>query len=273
MSINRNLALIDELRVLPAETSWFEFKRNNKDPGLIGRTVSALSNAARLADQHFAYVVWGVEDATHKLVGTSFEPSKEVSQGHPLEFWLAQRLKPSISLKFQDVRHGDARLILLEIPAATTSPIEFEGSAYVRIGSATPRLSDHPSRLHALWDKLRPYIWETGIAESFVTRDEITSKLDYPAYFELTAQPLPTDLDGIIERLSADRLISKDVGGRWNITNLGSILFAKRLDVFEPRLARKAVRFVAYAGKNRSDTVRQRQDSQRGVCKRFRRPD
>lgn len=269
MSINRNLALIDELRMLPAETSWFEFKCNNKEPGMIGRTVSALSNAARLADQHFAYIVWGIEDGSHRVVGTSFQPSKEVSQGHPPEFWLAQRPKPSISLKFQNVRHGDADLILLEIPAATTGPIEFDGSAYVRIGSATPHLSDHPSRLHALWDKLRPYIWETGIADPFVTQDEITSKLDYPAYFELTAQPLPTNLDGIIERLSGDRLISKDVGGRWNITNLGAILFAKRLDAFEPRLARKGVRFVAYSGKNRADSVGQRQDGQRGYASGF----
>ncbi len=269
MSINRNLALIDELRTLPAETSWFEFKRNNKDPAMIGRVVSALSNAARLADQHFAYVVWGIEDTNHQVVGTSFEPSKEVSQGQPLEFWLALRLKPSISLKFQNIRHGDAHLILLEIPAATTSPIEFEGSAYIRIGSATPHLSDHPSRLHALWDKLRPYMWEAGTAVPFVTKDEVTSKLDYPAYFELTAQPLPANLDGIIERLAGDRLISKDVGDRWNITNLGAILFSKRLGTFDPRLARKAVRFVAYAGKNRADTVRQRHDSQRGYASGF----
>ena len=45
----RTLALIDDLRNLPAETSWIEFKENNADPQRVGKLVSALSNAARFA--------------------------------------------------------------------------------------------------------------------------------------------------------------------------------------------------------------------------------
>ena len=56
----RRLALIDDLRVLPAETPWVEFKENVNDPQIIGKLISALSNAARLHDQHFAYVLWGL---------------------------------------------------------------------------------------------------------------------------------------------------------------------------------------------------------------------
>ena len=26
------------------------------------------------------------------------------------------------------------------------------------------RLADHPERQRALWDRLRPYAWETGVA-------------------------------------------------------------------------------------------------------------
>ena len=90
----RPLALIDDLRALPAETSWVEFKENNADPQMIGRLISALSNAARLADQHFAYVLWGVQDGDHVVTGTSFEPSSQTPQNQPLELWLAQRLQP-----------------------------------------------------------------------------------------------------------------------------------------------------------------------------------
>ncbi len=32
----RTLALIDDLRALPSETSWVEFKENNSDPQMIG---------------------------------------------------------------------------------------------------------------------------------------------------------------------------------------------------------------------------------------------
>ena len=58
-TVDRHIALIDELRQLPAETEWVEFKRDNVDPERMARTMSALSNAARLAGQPFAYLLWG----------------------------------------------------------------------------------------------------------------------------------------------------------------------------------------------------------------------
>jgi len=266
MTDERTLALIDDLRNLPAETSWVEFKENNADPLMIGRLISALSNAARIADQHFAYVLWGVRDVDHLLVSTTFEPSSQKQQGQPLELWLAQRLQPGTAFAFKSIDYRGTRLVLLEIPAAATSPVEFERTAYIRIGSATPRLSDHPDRLKALWARLQPYAWETGIAAQFLTGDEILALLDYASYFDLTDQPLPDNRDGIFDKLVSDRLVQRDVGERWNITNLGAILFAKRLSDFSPSIARKAVRFVAYDGLNRAGTVTHRQDGQRGYA-------
>lgn len=271
MAYARTVALVDDLRGLPAEVSWVEFKENNTDPQMIGKLISALSNAARLADQHFAYVIWGIGDADHLPVGTVFSPSSQREQSEPLEFWLAKRLKPGIEASFEVLEnYMGKRLVLLKIPAATTSPVEFDRVAYIRIGSATPRLADYPERLRALWGKLQPYVWEIGLAAQFLTGDEVLSRLDYASYFDLTKQPLPDNRAGIFERLEADRLIEKDVGGHWNITNLGAILFAKRLDEFSSSLARKAVRFVAYDGIGRANTVTHRQDGQRGYASGFR---
>lgn len=264
----RLAALIDQLRALPAETSWVEFKENNADAEMIGVRISALSNAARLADQHFAYVLWGIRDGDHAAVGTTFEPSTEKRKPQPLEFWLAQRLQPDMAFAFKSVSYQGARLVLLEIPAAATSPVEFERTAYIRIGSTTPRLSDHPERLKALWAKLQPYAWETGIAAQFVPGDQVLAKLDYASYFDLTGQPLPDNRTGIFDKLAADRLIQSDVGGYWNITNLGAILFAKQLIDF-PSVARKAIRFVAYDGLNRANTVIHRHDGRKGYANGF----
>jgi hypothetical protein len=58
----RDVALIDDLRALPAETAWVEFKHENTDPEGMGKRVSALSKAARIEGQDTAYMVWGVED-------------------------------------------------------------------------------------------------------------------------------------------------------------------------------------------------------------------
>jgi ATP-dependent DNA helicase RecG len=266
---DRTVALINDLRQLPAETSWVEFKVNNEEPAKIGKLISALSNAARIADQHFAYLIWGIKDRSHKIVSTLFEPAISNVEQEPLEFWLAKRLQPSIAFSFKEVSHPEGRLILLEIPAATSAPVEFNRMAYIRIGSATPPLSDYPERLQTLWTKLQPYVWENGIAAQYITGDDVLEKLDYTSYFELTKQPLPDNRSGIFHQLKEDRLLSLDVGGRWNITNLGAILVAKNLGSLEPRIARKAIRFVAYDGRSRASKVVRRQDGLKGYANGF----
>ena len=265
-SAERVRALIDDLCALPAETSWVEFKENKPDSQMVGKLISALANAARLADEDFAYVLWGVRDSDHALVGTSFEPSTQKVGNQPLEFWLAQHLFPSITFGFKRVEYHGQRLVLLSIPAAANSPVEFERTAYVRIGSATPRLSDHPEWQRALWRKLQPYIWESGVAAQFLSGDDVLSLLDYASYFDLTKQPLPDNRRGIFKKLVSDNLIQKDVGNQWNITNLGAILFAKNLSKFGSSIARKAVRFVAHDGTSGADMVIHRRDGRLGYA-------
>ena len=104
------------------------------------------------------------------------------------------------------------------------------------------------------------------MARQYATGDEVLELLDYSQYFRLTKQPLPDNRSGIFDKLEGDRLIVRDVGERWNITNLGAILFATRLGDFDAPLARKAVRFVAYGGRNRAATVTHRHDGQKGYA-------
>lgn len=265
----RDVALVDELRAMPAETAWFEFKSNNTDPDMIGKRCSALANSARIEGQDLAYMIWGVEDGTHAVTGTEFAPDTKRVGNQPLPLWLANSLQPSPAFHFREVGHPAGRVMLLEIPAATGAPIAFNGVAYIRIGSATPRLTDYPERYQQLIERLQPYRWEHGIARQYASGDEVLNLLDYTQYFRLTAQPLPDNRSGIFDRLEADRLIVRDVGQRWNITNLGAILFAARLTDFEASMVRKGVRFVAYGGKNRAAPVTHRLDGQKGYAVGF----
>ena len=130
-------------------------------------------------------------------------------------------------------------------------------------------LTDYPDRYQQLIERMQPYRWEQGISRQYATGDEVLELLDYSQYFRLTRQPLPDNRSGIFDKLEADRLIVRDVGERWNITHLGAILFANRLSDFDASLARKAVRFVAYDGKNRAATVTHRHDGQKGYAVGF----
>ncbi len=42
------ISIVHELRKLPHETEWVEFKRNNDNPEEIGEYLSALANSAAL---------------------------------------------------------------------------------------------------------------------------------------------------------------------------------------------------------------------------------
>lgn len=206
---------------------------------------------------------------TQKIIGTTFCPDTKTVGNQVFQMWLTQKLTPRICFQFRKIAHSDGNLILLEIPAANTTPVEYERTAYIRIGSATPRLSDHPDRYQKLITRLRNYMWEKAVAKQFNTADEVIKLLDYPSYFKLTDQNLPENKSSILERLVADGLINKDVGEHWNITNLGAILFANSLDDFDSSLSRKGIRLVAYDGINRADTVKQRVGGKRGYATAF----
>lgn len=66
--------LVNELRKLPTETQWLEFKHNNYTPDMIGKDISALANSASLYEKSCAYMLWGIDDETHEIVGTDYGP-------------------------------------------------------------------------------------------------------------------------------------------------------------------------------------------------------
>jgi predicted HTH transcriptional regulator len=269
MNESRDIDLIDELCAQPSETQWLEFKANNINPEVIGKRCSALSNAACIEGRDCAYMLWGIEDGSHVIIGTTFDPNAEKINNQLLQLWLVNCLQPSIAFSFRVINHPQGRVVVLEIPAATGTPVSFNNITYIRIGSATPKLTDYPERYQQLIERMRPYRWEQGIARQYASGDDVLSLLDYSQYFRLTKQTLPDNRAGIFDRLEADRLIVRDVGERWNITNLGAILFATRLGDFEQSLARKSVRLVAYSGNNRAAPVTHRHDGQKGYAAGF----
>ena len=58
-----------------SENEIVEFKRaqRNFDIDDLGKYFSALSNEANLRERDFAWIVFGVDDKTHEIVGTSFK--------------------------------------------------------------------------------------------------------------------------------------------------------------------------------------------------------
>ena len=255
MDANRLTQLINSLRKESNESEWVEFKVNNSDPEAIGEYVSALSNAAALLQMPTAYLIWGIDDKTHDIVGTKFNPSKEKINGQELESWLINHLSPRVDFRFYRAEITGKNMVLMEIPAARHTPVRFRDTEFVRVGSYKKKLKDYSEKEAALWRLFRQYPFERDFALTGLNIDEVLRLLDYPSYFNLMDQPLPPDPKGIIDRLVDERIITPD-SGSYNITNMGAILFARDLNSFD-RLGRKALRIIFYKGKNKIETIRE----------------
>lgn len=261
--------LVSELRKLPAETGWVEFKENNSNPEEIGEYLSALSNTAALQGKTNAYLVWGIKDTTHDVTGTTFQPGKTKRGNENLENWLVHTLNPRLHFNFYEVLYEGKPVVILEIPRAHGRPVQFQGTEFIRVGSYRQKLKDHPQIEKDLWHVFDTTPFEEMIAVPHADDATVLELLNYPSYFELLNQPLPEDRAKILGRLSDDRLIVRDASGQWDITNLGAILFARNLQEIKS-LARKAVRIVVYEGRNRLKTLRE-QVSQQGYAAGFER--
>lgn len=249
--------LITELRKLPEETGWLEFKENNDDPQEIGEYLAALSNTAALEGKANAYLVWGVRNHTHEVVGTQFRPGRAKKGNEDLESWLLRLLSPRLHFRFHEFDYDGQPVVLLEIPRASGHPVQFQGTEFIRVGSHKEKLKDQPQIERELWRIFDAKPFEELIAMERQDGPAVLELLDYPAYFSLLKQPLPSDRDGILERLASDRMIAACQAGGWDITNLGAILLAKDLNAFRG-LSRKSVRAIVYEGKGRLKTKSER---------------
>ena len=249
--------LLLRLADLPHETEWVELKRDNDAPEDIGEYLSAISNSAALHGKEAGFIVWGIADATHELVGTSFMPRTTKVGNEDLENWLARLLTPRIDFRIHEVRLGGMHFVIFEVPPANHTPVRFKENEWIRVGSYKKKLKDYPEKERHLWASFSlkaPF--EEGVAASLIPGSDVLSLLDYPAYFDLTGQPLPEDRKGILARLAAEKFLLAKGGDFYDVTNLGAILFAKDLHVFE-HLQRKAVRVIIYSGANRVETLRE----------------
>ena len=87
------------------EREWIEFKENNTNPDEIGKRLSALANGASLHGRESGYLVYGVQDATLAVVGTSFQPRATKKGNEDLEMWLSRMLDPRLDFRIVEFEH------------------------------------------------------------------------------------------------------------------------------------------------------------------------
>ncbi len=254
MNSQQLVDLLNELVKQPIESEWVEFKLNFHSEQEIGERISALANGAAIHHQDFGYLVFGIEDKTHLIKGTTFKPKQHKKGNEDLEHWLAQRLDPRIDFRIHEFAYDATRHIaVFVIPATQNRPVDFFHHSYIRVGSITRKLAEFPDKEAKIWrKKTKPY--ELEIAKDHLNTSDIIQLLSTETYFDLMKLPYPSDQNGVVEKFISENLVIKTKG--YSITNLGAILFAKNLSDFE-NVERKSVRVIVYKGKNKVETKRE----------------
>lgn len=253
-------AQLNELLALPAETEWVEWKHNNKNPEMIAERLSALANSAALHGRDAGFMIWGVEDGTKNIVGTTFKPRQAKKGNEEFENWLNRSLVPPMNLTIHQWTHNGLPMVLIEVRRATHAPVRFGSEEFIRIGSLTKKLKDYPAKEAALWETFSKKPFETGIAKNDLAGGEVLALLNFDRCFKLLNVALPSNQRGILSKLADESLVVMKPGGRFDITNLGAILFANNLAQFD-RLSRKALRVIKYRRDGRIETEREWRDA------------
>lgn len=220
------IKLVDELRALPKENEWVEFKSGNAVTNeRFGMYISAISNAACIHNNPFGYLVFGIDDDTHAVQGTKFRFQKRKEGNSELEIWVRRLLSPSIKFEFLPCDYEGHYLEVFKIPAAVGEPIYFKNTPYIRFGSSLTELKKYPQYIKVIYNSQED--WSAKVVESATIKD-----LDSEAIFlarakfkeKMVGKPFFDDID----RWSDETFLDKariTLNGK--ITNTAIILLGK----------------------------------------------
>ncbi|WNY26604.1 ATP-binding protein [Methanolapillus ohkumae] len=127
----------------PHESEILEFKEAKKDFDFrkLGKYFSALSNEENLKSQKFAWLIFGVEDKTHHVVGTSYRSNSKNLISLYKE--IADKTIGGITFtQIYEINPNGLRVLLFQIPAAPKGiPTSFDGHYFGRNGESLDALS------------------------------------------------------------------------------------------------------------------------------------
>lgn len=126
--------ILQSLCNLTAENEIVEFKeaKTGYDFTKLGKYFSALSNEANLKGKPYAWLVFGVENQKHSIVGSQFRPQRKNLDS--LKSEIANKTTNRITfIEIYELYEPEGRVVMFQIPAAPKGfPITFDGHYYGR---------------------------------------------------------------------------------------------------------------------------------------------
>lgn len=163
--------LLDELRALPSETEWLEFKESKDDYDFnkLGKYFSAISNEANLKGKLCGWLIFGIEDKTRKVIGTRYRHLRNNLDS--LKSEIANKTTNRITfMEIHEPHLPEGRVVMFQIPAAPKGiPIAWEGHYYGRDGQSTGALNIQ--EIEQIRNQIKDYDWSAQICEGASIQD------------------------------------------------------------------------------------------------------
>lgn len=141
--------ILSDLLGLPAETELVEFKKaeNSFSDTELGEYFSALSNEANLKGIDHAWIVFGIDNNTHAVLGTHYKSSRPSLD--EMKKKIADQTTNRITFdEIYEVTYTGKRVIMFQVPAAPQGiPVAYQGHYYGRDNESLVALNLHEIEL------------------------------------------------------------------------------------------------------------------------------
>ena len=217
--------VLSDAIALPAETEIVEFKtaKESYDFDKIGQYFSALSNEANLKGKPCAWLMFGVENTKHQVVGSNYRIDRKKLDSLKKE--IGDKTTHNISfVEIHELTHPDGRVVMFQIPAAPQGiPVAYEGFYYGRANESLVALNIE--KIERIRNQVLNRDWSGNIVP-----DATFEHLDKEAILKAREQykkkhpKLANDIDGWNDELFLDKA-SITIDGQ--ITNTAILLLGK----------------------------------------------
>jgi ATP-dependent DNA helicase RecG len=245
LSLNKNVMseqeldkILSQAAALKAETEIIEFKeaKEGYDFDKLGKYFSALSNEANLKGKPFAWLIFGVENKQHRIIGSRYRPERKDLD--KLKKEIADKTTNNLTfIEIHELHKPEGRVIMFQIPAAPQDiPVAYEGFYYGRANESLVALNIEKI------DRIRNQVLNRDWSKN-ITPDATLEHLDKEALLKAREQykkkhpKLAKDVDNWNDELFLDKAsitiewILKDAPGGYERFHTG---FGRRRDSLRP---------------------------------------
>jgi predicted HTH transcriptional regulator len=250
---NRAIALLDRsLSNIPVELNELDWKSAlSENTEKLAKHLSAFSQL-----DGGGFLVFGInndggfgEDLTKDQVDNIIKKLGNIANNN---------LNIALTIDHVISNYSEHNLLFIFIPESINKPVYLKGNdlyeTYKRSAGQTVKMPS--SEVKGLIALSQNVTFEQQIALHNLTADEVIELLDFTVYYRLLPRPLPKDRKSIIEDFINEDLIKIGTNETYHITNLGAILFARKIDAFRS-IKRKTSRLIIYKGTNKVEAIKE----------------